>query len=85
MDSETRLIRLEMLNNLKKTYDDSLEEISKCFNSEIGRHEALDRSYVTSQNFTSNVLEHPYVIFRPSVFEIASKIDDLLFELYQEI
>lgn len=86
MDSEDiELYRQETIKNLPEIYGEELEEIRKRFNNEIGRHEALDRSFMISENIESFLVDNPYIIFRPECYRLAFQAQELLIELYQAV
>ncbi len=82
---EEELYRLEAISSLPKEYNQTLEDISKQFNNEIGRHEAMDRSFIVSEQIEDYLLNHPYIIFRPECYKLAFQARELLAELYQRI
>lgn len=77
--------RLDAIQNLSEEYDESLEEISKRFNNKIGRHEAMDRSFIIGEQIEDYLLNHPYIIFKPECYKLAFQARELLASLYQRI
>lgn len=86
MDSEEiELYRQENLKNLPEIYGEQLEEIRKRFNNEIGRHEAMDRTFFINYNLEEFLIDHPYIIFRSECYKLAFQAQELLAELYQVV
>ena len=85
-EEDIELYRLEAVSSLPETYfEDTLEDLKKNFNTEIGRHEALDRSFMIGDNVEDFLVDHPYIILRPECYRLAFKAQELLQELYQKI
>ena len=84
MDSENiEEIRLSDLSSLEEAFGEPLEDIKKRFNNEFGKHEAMDRAFLMSENIQLFLVEHPYVIFRPEAYKLAFQASELLAQLYQ--
>lgn len=85
-EEDIELYRLEAVNSLPEMYfQDTLEDLKKSFNTEIGRHKALDRSFMIGDNIEDFLIDHPYVILRPECYRLAFQAKELLQELYQKI
>lgn len=85
-EDEIELYRLEAVSNLPETrFEDTLEDLKKTFNTEIGRHEALDRCFMINSTVEDFLLYHPYIILRPECYRLAFQVEELLAELYQKI
>jgi hypothetical protein len=84
MDSEEiEQSRLDDIEALEESYVCSLKEIRNNFNTEIGRHEAMDRSFMINSNIEDFLINHPYIMFRPECYKLAFQAQELLAELYQ--
>lgn len=85
-EEDIELYRLEAVSSLPEQYfPDDLNNIKKSFNTEIGRHEALDRSFMVGDNLEDFLLDHPYIILRSDCYRLAFKARELLCELYQKV
>ena len=52
---------------------------------EYHAHEALDRTFVSSDQFDTYVCNHPFVLQTPHLKEQAERISLAMFDLYQAI
>jgi len=82
---EIEFYRQESLRRLPAIYGDLLDDVKKQFNTEFGRHEALDRSFMISSNIQDFLTDHPYIVFRPECYKLAFQANELMMELYQVI
>lgn len=85
MDSEEELYRKDALKQLPIEFEESLKDLRKRFNNEIGRHEAMDRVFIINENIESFILNHPYIVFRPECYKLAFQASELIAKLYQKV
>jgi len=85
-EEDIELYRLEAVGSLPEIYfEDTLENVKKNFNTELNRHEAMDRSFMISDNIEDFLVDHPYIILRPECYRLAFKAQELLQVLYQKV
>lgn len=71
------------LDNLYKFWTE--EEIKRRYLTEIGQHEALDRTFIAADGFEGNICEHPFILLDLELYKKAVVISGLLYELYNNI
>jgi hypothetical protein len=80
-EQELEVERLAYLREAEETFEGS--DLQERFGpGSFGHHEAVDRSYIVSEMWNF-VLTSPATIIDPKAFELASKINDLMFDFYQ--
>lgn len=65
--------------------DYELPDLTARFQNEIGRHEALDRSWMLGDHWMEYVLSHPVVAMDKDLFTAAYRAHELMLETYQAI
>lgn len=82
----TEDLRQEYLEEFREAMADEATDFTAEYGpGSMGCHEALHMASYFMQAIDNELMAHPAVMSRPDWFALASKAQDALFQLYQEI
>lgn len=85
VDEDTAEGRVEGLSKWVDINDDkAFNEFKNHYLGESSQHEAKDRVFIATQTFDNYILEHPFILLNPKLYDLAFKISIMMGTLYQD-